>query len=269
MKFTVKALALALALSAGSAHADIELGSNSSLILTVYDKTTKVSSIFDLGFHYNDLVAGTVSTTTWDLTSTADTSNFGAAWTSFLAGRSATATNWLWAVTGTSVNADTALNGLFITKAAASTAPAFTNNNVTNAVGVFEGALTAPNRSNDVGTLVASTNGAGYSNSTMTQTVATQTSAFGTTGKFAGSTAVFAQTFATTSADVYSMTYNPNNSGPLPATVVKSADYSFLFNSATGTLTLNVVAVPEADTYAMLLAGLSVMGFVARRRLAA
>jgi hypothetical protein len=43
----------------------------------------------------------------------------------------------------------------------------------------------------------------------------------------------------------------------------------FLNNAANGTQTLNflaVQAVPEPETYAMLLAGLSLIGFMARRR---
>jgi hypothetical protein len=44
------------------------------------------------------------------------------------------------------------------------------------------------------------------------------------------------------------------------------ADYWTL--SSTGALTYTVAAVPEADTYAMLLAGLGLVGFMARRRAA-
>ncbi|ACT48685.1 FxDxF family PEP-CTERM protein [Methylotenera mobilis] len=57
------------------------------------------------------------------------------------------------------------------------------------------------------------------------------------------------------------------------ATALGAGDYHLLVTgNATGTLGgsyaggINVSPVPEADTYAMMLAGLGLMGFVARRR---
>lgn len=41
---------------------------------------------------------------------------------------------------------------------------------------------------------------------------------------------------------------------------------TYLYNIPNDTITLNIVAIPEPETYAMLLAGLGLLGFIARRR---
>jgi hypothetical protein len=65
--------------------------------------------------------------------------------------------------------------------------------------------------------------------------------------------------------------YNTSTSGSTNKGAAKQfttlADGDYMWTLASnGTLTYGVPAVPEADTYALLLAGLGLVGFMARRR---
>jgi hypothetical protein len=75
---------------------------------------------------------------------------------------------------------------------------------------------------------------------------------------------VFEYLFANnTSANFALLTGVASNTG---ASVNTAYDGVFNFDYAAGTLTYTVAAVPEPSTYAMLLAGLVAVGFLARRR---
>lgn len=65
-------------------------------------------------------------------------------------------------------------------------------------------------------------------------------------------------------ADFYLYDTNSPGGGTAPA---KVTPYAGIFNYSAGVLTYSVAAVPEPSEYALMLAGLGMIGFMARRRL--
>lgn len=262
MKFQLKALAAVLALVASvPAQAAIDAAStgNGSFILTVLDTTSSVSAAFDLGRNYLDFnqvaTAGTVSSVTdsgttysWDLATNAD---YSAAWTSFLAG-SASDANIRYAITaGDNLGSGAGSRGYITTYAGAGVATS--SQQVITALGNFD---------------TYTSNLAFVTNST------TNTAANGAA-------------FQSPNTTFYSGNKN-NGTGPLVTGllgtdlgVIQSVVAASTLNNATntifgneakfnlssaGVLVYSVAAVPEADTWAMMMLGLGFMGFVARRK---
>ncbi|MGQ2966543.1 PEP-CTERM sorting domain-containing protein [Methylophilus sp.] len=270
MKFQLKALAVALALSATvPAQAAISLGSSGdgSFVLSTLNNANGISATFDLGFTYSQfgaLVASADSnggSYSWDLT----TGNYADAWNTFSSIAVSGTSNWAifssdnegaqrgaaavgargYYVTATDLN-----NAVTQTSTAVNSLINFDKyllaaNGTGNHQSVANGASTAP---------LIDVAGAGSAN------------AYGTGA--AGDAGVRAiNPFDTTVNFLQTVT----NGGSTPNTIGFTGNANGLYTfklSSNGllTFTTSVSAVPEADSYAMLLAGLGLVGLVARRR---
>ncbi|MDO8962425.1 MAG: PEP-CTERM sorting domain-containing protein [Methylophilus sp.] len=262
MKFQLKALAAAMVLAAAvPAQAAMTLGStgNSSMSLAVFDRVNNVSALFDLGKSYSDFsivgssfadsnvdAAGT--NFSWDLT----TGDYATAWNTFLA--SASIANLQFAVVGTDNNAGTtAGNKGIISTLNAETVLTVSQTVLIQQLGTWDSYLSAAQA--PTGTIYQNhslvDNGGSVGNSSFANTLQYfgngQNNRQGSisVGNVGQSLAVFQQVNGT------------------PSTIFA--------NNASFTLTANgaltyVAAVPEADSWAMMLLGLGFMGFAARRK---
>ena len=275
MKFQVKALAVALALVAAvPAQAALSLPNtgNGSLMLTVFDRVANVTSLFDLGFTYNDFnqstAAGTVgvvgaasqSNQSWDLT----TGDYATTWTALLAANAGLTSNLSFGVVAAdnlgAYATGTGAQGYIATYAGVGST--VLSGPVITAVGALNTAIGNGTNANVI-TLVntfPTTTGNGAS------LFAGVPGVFNVTGKLnnvgnpimgaIGSTLSMEQVLTGASAI-----------GASTTTIYAANTFTL---SSTGMLsyvnTAAVAAVPEADTSAMMLAGLGLMGFIARRR---
>lgn len=269
MKFQLKALAAALALSAvavpAQAAVDMTATGNGSLILTVLDKVANVSAAFDLGKNYLDFnqvaAAGAVSTATasgtsfsWDLAGNAD---YSAAWTSFLG--AANLTNVTYAITaGDNLGAGAGSRGYVSTLNGPLTA--LVGSAVITAVGNFDTYVANQSAAFAPGsTMLTAANGAGFA-------VPATTFYNGNKNNNTGSVAVGA---IGTSLGVVQVTTGASSFVNATSTVFgNGAQFSLASNGALSYTTNPIVTppVPEADTWAMMMVGLGLMGFMARRR---
>jgi hypothetical protein len=263
MKFQYKALVAALALSAATVPAQAAFtlsgSGDSSFFLTVVDNTNNVSALFDLGFS-NSQFSTMVSQATanggalsWDLTK----GDYSAAWTSFwdIAQNNS---NLQWGV----MSADNAGGGagsrnLITTYSSGSK---MVGSQFTNALAAFDGYLKA---NESLGNHASVTNGA--STATTGAAFAESSTAYGTSGRI-NSTGFDTTTVLGGTMTVRQLVNGAASSTPLTETTFKNANGNYTFSlSSAGVLTF-ATPVPEADSYAMLLAGLGVVGLVARRR---
>jgi hypothetical protein len=259
MKFKFKVLATALALAAAlPAHATMSNSAtgNSSMVLTVLDTVANVSASFDLGKNFLDFntnsIVGAVSTInsagtsfTWDLSTN---SNYSSAWTSFL--NASTSANRKYAITGADLN-----SGYISTYVSAGVDTVGVD--IATTAGNFD---TYIQDQNVKGTHVSAPDGSAY------QLTATK---FYGSGKNNGTGPVVAGAFDTGLGLVQTY-YDSNDSFALATNTVFSnangvSKFTLLSNGSL-TYAAAVAAVPEADTSAMMLAGLGLMGFIARRR---
>lgn len=270
MKFTMKKTMVAAAIAAmamsGAANAAMNvtagaLGGDSSLILTLLDSTAGVSATFDLGF--NKSTFNTAANSSWNINS----GNYTSAWDSFFAA-GATAANTQYSVfagdaTGTAVGSQS----LFTTSAIA-VLPTVTGTSLSNMQGVFDTYILANNALGNHGAVAdgasfvtAATGGNAYAGVGV---------AYGTAGKI-GNIGGDTNAVLGTDMNVWNIVRaSTNNITNATATKLSVAGFNPYFSMAdTGALTYtaSVAAVPEADTYAMFLAGLGLMGFIARRRM--
>ncbi len=261
MKFQLKALAAALALMAAvPAQAAIDLAStgNSSFVLTVLDKVANVQASFDLGKNYLDFnqvaSVGAVSNVTnpgtsfsWDLSGNADYSD---AWASFLG--AATLPNIQYAITaGDNLAAGSGVGFRgYITTLAAPGAN-LTTSGMTTALGNFDTYIgTQPHvaANGSLFTANADTARTLYLNNRVGASTTGPTT-LGVIGSNLG---------------VIQVASGPSAFANATQTVFGNG--AFFNLSSTGALVYSVAAVPEADTWAMMLLGLGFMGFVARRK---
>jgi len=257
LKALVAALALAVTLPASAAMDKAETGS-SSLILTLLDTTAGVSATFDLGFNkgtFNQAANGS-----WDLTS----GNYASAWSSFW-GTASSANTQYSVFAGDVLGAASGDQSIFTT--VASTWVNTSNTVLGNMQASFDTYIFA---NNAIGNHSIVADGASFA------TVATGGSAYAGVGPALGTGGKIGNAGADTNAligtdmSVYNIVRN-GTGGLTVATATKLnvAGFNPIFNmSSAGALTYTsaVAAVPEADTSAMMLAGLGLMGFIARRR---
>jgi len=264
MNFTLKALVATVALvAAGSANADFSAGNsgNGELALYVYDAGTGATFAMDLPA----IGADTFTTKSILTSASASWTLSGADWTTFLTNFGTTASS---SIKWTIFSADS-------TGVASSTVPGTNYVGTTFKVGtnipaaIITSATFKTVSAKDAG--FASTisglnkpvNGVVAADPTLYSATVTYKSQIGETGSIASFPNMTNTTLDQT-AEFWSLTNNGT-----PSSVSKTLLGSFTFDYATGSLAYVAVAVPESDTYAMLLAGLGVMGMVARRRLAA
>lgn len=265
MKLKLLAAALALA-AAGSANAamDNSVSGNGSLFLGVIDLTGQVSAAFDLGISMDSFLPGSTSYMSWDLSA----ANYGSAWTSFAtaAGVNLADAKYLIGAMdsfGSAAGDDRYLSTSVANMALAGSQPS--NSQLLQWAGVD----LFVNASNALGTHPTEANGANFATANDGNAYLSTANGF-SNGKWKGSQSPFvAWGDVNTALEFYSFATN-SGSGLAKTTIVSYNDFAqdFYLNSATGTLTYGVLAapVPEAETWAMLLAGLGMVGMIARRR---
>ena len=114
-------------------------------------------------------------------------------------------------------------------------------------------------------------NGASLSSDPGVNSNANHSNGFGNSDKFRDKATFVATAVAGTAQSFY---YLDTNNGTSASTALvtqfgnAAGNATFHYNDAAGTLTFNqVAAIPEPETYALLLAGLGMLGFMGRRRL--
>lgn len=267
MKLQQKLLATLLAVAfTGGAHAAIDnsVSGNGSLFLSASNGTTS-SAIFDLGFLLDDFLPASLaaaSTKTWNLATSTPAAgvigvtNYGSIWSTF----AASVVNWASVKfdvaamdqTGTATGSDRYLS--------TSIDPIGIVDNVSNSNLVGFAAIdTYIINSNLLGNHSSVDNGASFA------TAAANLYANAKGDKWLGkSTHISTQTVGS-AADFF---YLQNSSSGFGNANVTPYAGTFSLTQG-GTLTYNVAAIPEADTWAMFAAGLLVVGAIARRRMQA
>jgi len=269
MKFQLKALAAAAILAASiPAQAAVDLGTtgNGSMILTLLDTTANVSAAFDLGLNYSDfnsiLSAGALGAAAstpinWNLATNAD---YTTAW-NLLFSSGATLANLKYTIAANDNSGAVAVGAQgYITTYSSQVAnptstplitasASFTNyvNNAANGTTLFSNMNTATN-----GASVANT-GAAYAGTQIylggSKLNSSGNNVFGALG-----TSLGVQQIVTGASGIAA-----SQQFIFPTT----STFTLLSN---GQLSYAVAAVPEANTWAMMLLGLGFMGFVARRK---
>lgn len=263
MKFQLKALVAALALVAAvPAHAAIDTtaSGNGSMILTLLDTVSGVSAAFDLGKNYSDFnmvaAAGTVSNVTdsgtaysWDLAGNAD---YSAAWSQFFTA-SASDSNVRYAITaGDNLGSGAGSRGYITTFAAAGAST--TTTALITALGNFD------TYTNNLA-VVAGSNTDTVANGSAFQSPSTSFY----NGEKNNGTGPFATGALDTSLGVIQSVSAASSLSAVSNTIFGNGASFRLASNGTLSYT-TVAAVPEADTWAMMLLGLGFMGFVARRK---
>jgi hypothetical protein len=252
LKAVVAAIALAASMSANAAMTN-NISGDSSLILTLLDNTNNISMTVDLGFSNSSFDRN--GNASWNIAG----GDYSAAWDTYWT--TATAATTQWAV----VSGDKLVpSQVFTTMSTlAATAPSYSQ--ISTATGNFD---TYINANNLLGNHQAVANGA--STAAAGNAFAENGIAYGTNGTYNG---ILGDTTGVLGSNLSVYTFStPAASGLTKAVVAQYATgtgFNPYFNmSSNGALTYTaaVAAVPEADISAMLLAGLGMMGFIARRR---
>ena len=268
MKFQLKALAVAAILAAAlpaQAATDSAVSGNSSLILAVYDTTANISALFDLGKNYSDFnVAGASfansgvtnagTSFSWNLAS----GDYAAAWSLF--NLTATLPNIKYAVVAQD-NTGSGAGG----RGLISTYASFATNPTTGQLGTIATNFDSYQLGNGLGSNVTYENHSVVANG---GSVSSAGSSYApnyfqnsknfslgpiAVGAIGGDLGVFQYTSAATTFVTPTLTVFGNG-----------AKFNLASN---GSLVYSTVAaVPEADTWAMMMLGLGFMGFVARRK---
>lgn len=258
MKVAVAAIALTASMSAGAAMNNSASG-DSSLILTLLDNTNNISATFDLGFSYSTFQAASVTTPgtvfSWDL---ANNANYSQAWNSFLG--TAVLSGSSWAVfAGDNLGSGAGSRGMITTYASGNT---MTQSQLATGLGNFDSYIDA---NNSIGTHATVANGA--SSAISGNAFAESASAYGTTKKINNQGTLVVMNGFDQSMNVVSLQYvGTNQLANAAMTTYANAVGNATFNMASNGVLTFAAPVPEADSWAMLMAGLSLMGFIARRR---
>lgn len=279
MKFQLKALVAALALSAASLSANAAMtnanSGDSSLILTMLDNNANISATFDLGYSYSTFQSliedshkfGTLSADgltksyTFDMTK----GDYADAWSTYWSTASATDTKWaIYAADGTGSGVGS--RGMITTFSSGSNLSLTTQ--LVGAISGFEPYINANNNINALATSGATSNHDLVANGASTATggaAFAESAAYGTAGRVNGQGYV-ATTTLDNSMTVVQLLSGANNTARITTSTLGNTNGNYTFSlSSTGVLSI-VTPVPEADSYAMLLAGLGLMGLIARRR---
>lgn len=264
MNALVAAVAMTASMSASAAMTEnsFQAGSisktgDSSLILTLLDNTNNISMTVDLGFSHSSFDRD--SNFSWDITS----GDYADAWNSFWTTANAATTQWA-VVSGDKNGTGAGAQSLFTTAQGSLTLEK--TSVLTTALGGFDGYIS---QNNLIGNHQAVANGASIA---MAGNPAYGGNVYGTTGYYAGK---FGDTNGALDSNLNVWLINSastsfaSTTGGQYATVAAFNPYFNLSSTGGLTYTAAVAAVPEADSWAMLLAGLGLMGFIARRRTAA
>jgi hypothetical protein len=299
MKFKINLLVAALAaITSFGAHASLKFGDattsgNSSVAFVALDDATTTSLTVDLSVQFSSLLSGGLLTTSastpsvsavWDFknntfkingTAQAGTYAYSVNDASFLTAISGGTYRW-GVIAGDSVSAGTisSQNILFT-----STALDFDNSNLSGIknASVGAGATNVSNlfaTSNSTGTQTAgkfgantATAGAAFLGTTLAAQGAGDFGAQFGTNDFLSAPGTVASVMRAQLNSPLANVYQLGNVDSLGAAIADPAQAAtFTFDDATQTLTYAVSSVPEPGSYAMLLAGLAAVAFVARRR---
>jgi hypothetical protein len=261
MKFKIKALVASLALVAvfpASAAMTSSASGNSSLILTVFDSTGNISATFDLGFDKTTFTQS--ANNSWNLASSSD---YSSAWNTFAA--AATMANAQFAVFAGDVAGDTNTAGAFsMFTTGAGTMATISNTSFANSLANFDNYISANNTLGNQGSVANGGNTATAGNGSAYAGVS---NAYGGNAGKVANVGSDANGLVGTNLNVWNLASSDGNGlTQISSTKLSVNGFNPYFNlSSEGTLTY-VAAVPEADTAAMMLAGLGLIGFVARRR---
>ena len=259
MNFKMKALvaaAVAVMSVSGAANAALSSGAagDGGLVLTVIDRSNGVSAAFDLGLSYSTFAAGTVGASTsasWNLAA----GDYADAWSQFFS--LATASNVLWHIgstdnLGLSTTAGTK-GFITTTREGAAITPILRTTQIANAATAFDKYVDAAAQLGNHGSVE---NGA---------SVATSGSAYASvalTGNKFFNIGPLATSGLDTEQGVVQYLAGLGSTGYETPLVYEGT----FFLGADGALKYTVAAVPEPETYGLLLAGLALVGAAARRR---
>lgn len=267
MKFKIKVLVASLAfLSALPASAEIvnSVSGNSNVILTLIDRTQNVSATFDLGIFKSTFV----STNTNAVQAYANQNQsfnvsgiYGDAWTGFWNTSGVTAANVEYAIfSGDTTGSATGNKSIFAAVATPSSFTGMRNEQVASVLSFFD---TAVDGLNGESSHFDATDGANFTLASQSGDAAHTGNLFDPFGRINFVPGDYTQAIGTSMT-----TMNISNSSNNPVGIATLTNYDSYFNLTTAGM-LNytaVAAVPEADTSLMLLAGIGMMGFIARRR---
>jgi hypothetical protein len=256
-KLSIKALVAAAALigGAGQAYADIQPGNltsgaaGSELVFYAFDDVTKTSFVKDLGVTF----ASFLTTPTYG-----SLNNIGsdANWTAYLGSVGNDTSNTFWGVMAAEKTSALSANGVNILTTARSNAPATTSTGLVRGIdGAFDttylGGLqgTGTNYAANLTYFSSATDVSNWANSMQ--------------HNLAGKVNFLADNAIGTNADFYRLSAAASATTAATLSTVFSAPTQWSFDGTT----LQVTAVPEPGTWAMLLAGLMMVGGIARRRI--
>jgi len=257
-KALVVSLALVAALPASAAMTTSATG-DSSLILTLFNSVGAVSATFDLGSSKSAFVQS--ADNSWNLQTDA---KYSSAWSSYTA---AVTTNL--GVTQFAVFAGDALGsgagGQSMFTTGSGVMATLGTGSLTTALGSFDVYIGANNGKSTHNTVA---DGASVNTSADGNAYAGVSSAYGGNGGKVGAFGSDANGLIDTNLNVWNISSGASTFAQTTNTKLNLSGFNPYFNlSSDGLLSyVAVAAVPEADTSAMMLAGLGLMGFIARRR---
>jgi hypothetical protein len=262
MMFKLKPMLAAFALVAISGQAAAAVvgpsaSTGSDLLFFLTDSASKKSYVYDLGYAGN-FSPTSASAFNVDITQNATNTGTSAAWTSFIGGVGASwASTAVWTVAN-GFSAGTQYLGTTINNGVGSTLPAVQDTNVQNSVGQFAklfgtgSALNAPGKS-FFGSATGTTAAALLNPANVLLNTTGKVTYLGTNLPFDASNAVGAS----------GVRFTQFLQG---GTATPSGTFSFNGTTLSFTAPAIVAAVPEPESWAMMLAGLLMVGSIARRR---
>ncbi|MCB5190619.1 PEPxxWA-CTERM sorting domain-containing protein [Methylobacillus arboreus] len=255
MKALVAVAVAAMSIS-GVASAALDSGAagNSSLVLTLLDRNSSASATFDLGFTYSSFSAGGSDSSVsfnWNLGS----GDYAAAWNEFFSLADANSVVWnISAGDNLGLNTEVGTKGFITTTREGAAVPEIVRTvQISGAATAFDKYVEANkalgNHADVENGASVATNGSAYA------------SVFLNGNKFSNIGPLATSALDTEQGVVQYVT------GLGSTGYVTPSIYDATFRlGADGLLTYTVAAVPEPETYALLLAGLGLVGAAARRR---
>lgn len=260
MNFKMKALvaaAVAVMSVSGAANAALTSGvaGDGGLVLTLLDRSSNVSATFDLGLSYSTFAAGTAGASTsasWNLAS----GDYAAAWTEFFS--LATANNVVWNIASTDnlgLSTTAGTKGFITTtREGAAITPIIRTTQISTLATNFDKYVDAAAQLGNHGSVAngasVATSGSAYAAIALNGDKVANVGPLATSGldKTQGVVQYLAGLGSTgyQTPIVYEGTFFLGSNGALNYTVA--------------------VAVPEPETYGLMLAGLALVGAAARRR---